>query len=281
MYPKSVLSLILCASFVFSTQSYAQEQGDREDLRAISYNIRYDNPEDGIHNWHLRKDRMQQFLTSENPDVFGIQEGMIQQVQYLDSALVDYSYVGVGRNDGMTEGEYTAIFYDTTKMSLVASGTFWLSQTPEKPSKGWDAALPRICTYARFLRNGKSLLVLNTHFDHRGEKARIESAKLIVEKIAELNDAGHPIILMGDFNLTPESHGIQWIATQLEDYGDQLNPDPQGTWCSFEAGGVLDRRIDYIFTKNLSVSSYRHLVPQRLGGHHLSDHLPVLAEVSF
>ncbi|MEM8889234.1 MAG: endonuclease/exonuclease/phosphatase family protein, partial [Bacteroidota bacterium] len=140
----------------------------------MTYNLRYDNPNDGENRWDLRKEFLRDQLKFFEPDVMGIQEGLKHQLDYLDGELSAYSYIGVGRDDGKEKGEYTAIFYKADKLSLIRQSTFWLSESPDEISVGWDAALERICTYALFEEKagGAKFYVFNTHFDHRGEKAR-------------------------------------------------------------------------------------------------------------
>ena len=153
------------------------------------------------------------------PDILGIQEGLHTQVSYLDDHLKAYDYVGVGRDDGKTRGEYAAIFYRPDRLKLLGDDTFWLSETPQRISVGWDASMERICTYAFFMdkQTGISFLVFNTHFDHIGKIARQKSAQLILKKINELNKDGWPVIVMGDFNLNDQSQPIQLLSSQLSD----------------------------------------------------------------
>ncbi|MEO0334695.1 MAG: endonuclease/exonuclease/phosphatase family protein, partial [Bacteroidota bacterium] len=179
-------------------------------LKVISFNIRYDNPGDGEHRWDNRKERVVNLLKFYQADVFGLQEALHHQVTYVEEYFPNYRRVGVGRDDGNTKGEYSPIFYDTTRLQNIAQGTFWLSTTPDKPSKEWDAALPRIATWV-ILQNkstGDKVLVCNTHFDHRGDIARLESAKLLQKKLPTLADDAS-VILMGDFNSDPDSAPYQ------------------------------------------------------------------------
>ena len=149
----------------------------------MTYNIRYATERDGVNAWSNRKAFLSDQIKFYSPDVFGIQEGLLRQVSYLDSALTQYQYIGVGRDDGKEKGEFSAIFYDTEKLKVIENSTFWLSETPEKISIGWDAAMERICTYALFenLVSGQKFYVFNTHFDHIGKVAREKSADLILK----------------------------------------------------------------------------------------------------
>ena len=210
---------------------------------------------------------------------FGVQEATLTQMKDLEAGLSDYDYVGVGRDDGGTKGEFSAIFYMSGEMKVLQEDTFWLSETPEKVSVGWDAALPRICTYAKFelTSSKKQFWHFNTHFDHRGEIARAESAKLIVSKIADLVSSGDALVLSGDFNAEPYEKPILVLNHSFEDPADRVKlQGPVGTFSGFQLDDPLDRRIDYIFTKNMEVKTYRHLDTKRANGRWISDHLPVL-----
>ncbi len=183
---------------------------EQEQYSAMTYNIRYATERDSINSWENRNDWVVDQLIQTKPDVFGIQEGLHHQVEYLDSALTDYKYVGVGRDDGNTGGEYTAIFYKTSKLDVVNSDTFWLSETPDTVSVGWDASMERISTWARFrdVKSNKEFWVFNAHLDHIGAKSRKNSLKLIRQYVEENNEDRLPIILMGDFNAEPKSEPL-------------------------------------------------------------------------
>lgn len=250
----------------------------------ITYNIRYDNPADGLNNWSYRKQDVIKLIEQSNPIAFGIQEGLAQQVAFIDSNLINYKYTGVGRDDGNTKGEYAAIFFDTTRIKLIAGNTFWLSETPDTVSTGWDAALPRICTYGLFqtIDSGKQFYVFNTHFDHVGLTARNNSAKLILQKINLINTNNLPLILLGDFNCEPTSEPIQTIAKQLYDaqiIAQQPFTDIPGTFNGFDIQSIPEKRIDYIFVIGFEVIAIKHLLNKTEKGLWVSDHLPVEANV--
>ncbi|HEA22795.1 MAG TPA: endonuclease/exonuclease/phosphatase family protein [Pricia antarctica] len=251
----------------------------------MTYNIKYDNLSDTVNNWNDRRDRLIALVKHYNPSFIGMQEALQRQVKFIDSSLTDYAYIGVGREDGKNKGEYSEIHYDSTQYKVLEQNTFWLSETPEKVSIGWDAALERICTYGLFENrdNGKKLWVFNTHFDHIGEKAREKSAHLIVTKIKEINTDNLPVILTGDFNLSPDEKPIQLIKNYMAD-GKEITESPfygpSGTFNGFDADMILNRRIDYIFVKNLWVSSYIHIDDRLENLKYISDHLPVLMSAS-
>ena len=193
---------------------------------------------------------------------------------------------GVGRDDGKNQGEYSAIFYDKNKLEVVKSGTFWLSETPEKPSKGWDAAYNRVCTYALFKikKSGKKFMAMNVHFDHIGDLARVNSSKLILEKIKELNPQNLPLTLTGDFNLTDDTEPIRIVSKSLDNvYYNSKKPHygPIGTFTAFDVNTVPKDRIDYIFVKGFEVQSNRTINDRRENLLYPSDHFPILAEISF
>ena len=252
-----------------------------ESHSVISYNIRYDNAWDVENSWTKRKNKVSELLIQYGPSIIGIQEGLYNQVEYLDSCLIDYSYIGVGRDDGKFQGEFCAIYFDTTRYSILFHSTFWLSETPEIISVGWDAALGRICTYGLLedRNTSQQFWVFNTHFDHMGSKAREESSLLILEMIKKINSQSFPIILMGDFNSLPDSAPIQKIKTDLKDALeislDELK-GPIGTYNGFNVDIPMVKRIDYIFTTNFKVHSYIHINKRLDNNRHISDHLPVM-----
>lgn len=272
-----LLLLVMTFSSVGQTASY----------KMMTYNIRYDNPGDGENTWSKRKEFMSDQIAYNHPDVFGIQEGLHQQVQYLDSVFVDYGYIGVGRDDGKTKGEYSAIFYNKEKLQLLKEGTFWLSETPNEISVGWDAAMERICTFGLFENkfSKEKFWVFNTHFDHIGDLARVRSAALILEKVAELNSHNLPVIVMGDFNLTPESEPIKLLSKALNDskHVSVAKPfGPSGTFNAFEFNKPVLNRIDYIFTSKDQIEVLKYAVlSDSKDCKYPSDHLPVLVELEF
>lgn len=248
--------------------------------KVCTFNIKFENPKEGVHQWDNRKDQILNFIKIEDLDIIGMQEVVHSQIKYLEEGLEEYSRIGVARDDGKSKGEYSPIFYKKNRYSIVDSATFWLSPKPDIPAKGWDAALPRVCTWAKFadLDTNDSLLVLNTHFDHVGEKARANSVDLILSKIDELNFSGK-VILMGDFNLEPETEPIQKIInSELKDaYETGLNLGPVGTYNAFKIGENYDRRIDYVFYLGFEVKSYKNY-SLRIQDTFLSDHFPVVVE---
>jgi len=264
--------------FTISSNIYSQPHS------IISYNIRYDNNWDIENSWKIRRNKISQILVQYSPSIIGIQEGLLNQVQYIDSSLIDYDYVGVGRDDGKKKGEFCAIYFDTTRYVLLKNSTFWLSETPDTISVGWDAALERICTYGLFKDRitKEELLVFNTHFDHIGVVAREKSSELILKRINKINHQSLPVILMGDFNSIPNSSPVKEIKTELSD-ALQISLEklqgPRGTFNGFNEDLPIEKRIDYIFTNNLKVLSYTHINDRLNNNRHISDHLPVMIKI--
>ena len=258
-----------------------------QDLKVITYNIRYDNPNDGENKWDLRKDFLSKQIQFYAPDVFGIQEGNLHQLQYLDSTLVDYEYIGIGRDNSPNQGEFSAVFYNHKKFRLIKEATFWLSETPEKVSKGWDAMFERICTYGLFedIKTKQRFYLFNTHFDHVGVVARTNSAKLIIEKITTINKEKLPFIVTGDFNSEKDSEAYKYLSNQLNDaqiISKTSSFGPPGTFNNFEFHKPVNLLIDFIFTSKNNIEVLKHaILSDSKDCKYPSDHLPVYAEIIF
>lgn len=258
-----------------------------QELDVLTYNIRYDNPDDGLNSWENRKAFLISQLNFYEPDIFGTQEVLVHQLTAISDGMPGYAHIGKGRDDGAEAGEYSAIFYNTRIVDMLQEGMFWLSETPETPSKGWDAAIKRVCTYGLFKIKGenRSFWVFNTHFDHIGEVARKESVSLILRKIREINKQGLPVILMGDLNLEPDHTAIQSLAAEMDDtrvLAGKKAFGPEGTYNGFQFQEPLTRRIDYIFTSvgDFELLKYAVLSDSR-DVRYPSDHLPVIARLEF
>lgn len=253
----------------------------------MSYNIRFDNPDDGDNAWDHRKDFLISQIAYHRPDLLGIQEGLLHQVEAMDEGLPDYAYIGRGRDEGTNQGEYSAVFYRTDRLELLSEGTFWLSETPGVPSRGWDAALNRICTYGVFREkaSGRRVLFFNTHFDHIGAKARSESVHLLLKQARKLNPENIPVILSGDLNLEPDTLPIRELSLQMEDTrmaaGDRAH-GPAGTWNGFDRSLDVTRRIDYIFVSPGRFEVLRQLtLSETTGTGYPSDHFAVMATLAW
>ncbi len=266
---------------LFYVNSFSQE------LALMTYNIRLDVASDGENAWTNRKEALVSQLKFYEPAIFGIQEGLPNQVTFINNELINYNFIGEGR-DGGEMGEYSALFFNNSIVEVIQSGTFWLSETPNNVSKGWDAAFPRVCTYGLFKEKatGIHFFVFNTHLDHIGKIAREKSLALILEKMETLNVDKLPIILMGDFNLEPNSEAISFLKNVMNDtYEMAIEPPygPSGTFNAFNFESYTTTRIDYIFVSNsqeIEVQKYAVLN----NSYHLkypSDHFPVFVKLKF
>lgn len=253
-----------------------------QQLIVGTFNIRYDNPRDSGNLWKDRAPVVASLIRFHEFDIVGTQEGLKHQLDDMKNALSEYSYYGKGRDDGQSKGEHSAIFYKKDKYSVIDSGDFWLSQTPEKPGPGWDARLNRICSWIklRTKQGGKTFYVFNVHYDHQGVQARIESSKLMIDKIKQI--AGkQPVIFTGDFN---GNHQSEWYLNIKNSgvFRDVLGlvAHPyvnNGSFNSFSANNPSKDIIDHIFiSSHFSVRKYG-ILTDTYHGKFPSDHFPVLA----
>ena len=277
-------SFIFIVAFLLFIFLKPTTSGGNDIHSVITYNIKYDDNSNGENSWNVRKAALLELITTFSPDIIGIQEGLIHQVEFLDSEMNDYRYVGVGRDDGNRKGEYCAIFFNVKKYKLLKNSTFWLSERPNEVSIGWDAALERICTYALLetINGGNKIWVFNTHFDHVGNIAREESARLILEKIKMLNIQEEPVLVMGDFNALEKSKVIDILRQSLNDTmrdADIEHKGPIGTFNNFLNNQEIIKRIDCIFSKGFQTISHQHIDKRLDNGNHISDHLPVFVKV--
>ncbi|WP_034920494.1 endonuclease/exonuclease/phosphatase family protein [Gillisia sp. CAL575] len=269
--------LILIFSILFVSCSAQQHS-------IMTYNIRLDVKSDGENAWPNRKDFLLNQVKFYEPDILGTQEGLPHQIKFLNENLDHYKFIGEGR-DGGNKGEYTAIFYNSEKLKIIDQGTFWLSETPEKISKGWNSAYIRICTYGLFqnTKTKEKFWVFNTHLDNKGQEARLQSVDLIAQKIMELNVKKYPFIVTGDFNVEPNDEVIKKFEQFTQDskmMSTKVVFGPNGTFNGFQFSEPVERRIDYImFGKGfgLSVEKYGVLSDSK-DLKYPSDHLPVYVE---
>ena len=274
------LRLIFLLSLVVLMLCYGCGNSQKDVvIKYISYNIRYGTANDGDNAWDIRKSATKEMIDREQPDVFGLQEALICQLDYIDSNFSGYNHVGVGRDDGKEEGEFMAVYYRNDKFQLLDSGNFWLSETPDECSMGWDAACRRIVTWAKFkvVDADKEFYVLNTHLDHVGKVAREQSILLITNKIAEIvKDDKIPVFLSGDFNSNVSSPIFDPLKAEMKDSRAIL---PESEWIptynNYGNGG--ESMIDYIFYKNAEVLDFKTLNGD-YGKPYISDHYPVMAK---
>ena len=257
-------------------------------LRVMTYNIRLDLESDGPNRWSERREQFIGQVRLMHPGILGLQEVVPGQKADLERSMPGYVFLGVARDDGKSKGEFSNLAIDRALFEVQSSGTFWLSPTPDVPSKGWDAAYPRIATWAHLVRrnDGKRFLALNTHLDHVGKQARLESARQIVRWIAANRTPGESVIVTGDLNaepgtpplneLTSSDPGLRdaWTASKTPPVG------PEGTFNNWVLVPTEKRRIDYmLFDPSIEVDRYAVLAWHGEGGRLASDHYPVLADV--
>jgi endonuclease/exonuclease/phosphatase family metal-dependent hydrolase len=259
----------------------------QSNLNVMTFNIRLNTTADSLNAWPYRKDKVASQILFHQSHVVGVQEALHDQMVDLKSLLPSYKYAGVGRDDGRQKGEYSAIFYDTVRLQLLKTETFWLSEQPNVPgSKSWDAAITRIVTWAQFndRKTKKKFYVFNTHFDHIGQEARKQSAILMLQKIKGIAGSS-PVILTGDFNAQPSAAPIKIITdttasfymTDTKSISQQPHYGPLGTFNAFGPKEVDNEPIDYIFIRNGLAVLQHATLSQTWQGRFSSDHFPVLA----
>lgn len=281
-----LLSLLFAVNRVYT-------QADQGHCRIMTFNIRYDNPDDGPFTWENRREMVISMIRFHRPDIIGIQEALKNQVDDLAQPFEDYNWFGAGREDGMQKGEFSAIFYNKRRFAFEKGNTFWLSKNPEKPgSLSWNAACTRIVTWIKIRdrRFGQDIYVFNTHFDHVSERARIEGARMLLQKIHEL--AGkHLVFLIGDFNCPSDSDPYAILTdaknplslTDTRTVSFFKHHGPSYTFVGFPAKENPGRTIDFIFVKNKDhIKILQHgTLADHWDGFYPSDHLPVFVELQF
>lgn len=253
---------------------------DEVRLSVISYNIRTSAADDGDNSWEHRRQATVDMLIDKHPDIFGVQEAQGFQIGYITDNLPEYKSIGVGRDDGEDAGEHMSIFYDSETVKLLDWGTFWLSETPELPSKGWDAAYPRTATWALMEKDGHRFYYVNTHLDHVGKEAQKNGLALIMDRIAGMNPEGWPMVLTGDFNVTPDDPVLDGLKARMSGARDTAaDTDSLG---SFNGWGADDRILDYIWYSGFTSCDRFETVRKQYGGvPYISDHYPVSALLTF
>ena len=279
-----VISLLTMLSSCGVSNKAQTEKTQPASLKVMSYNIRYDNPNDGENLWDIRKPATKELIYDIRPHVFGVQEALVNQIRYIEENCPEYASVGVGRDDGKEAGEFMSIFYDKGRVKLHDWGSIWLSETPEKPGLGWDAWCPRTATWAlvEIISTGKKFFYVNTHLDHGGRNARKNSLDLIIALIKEKTAESAPVILTGDFNVTPDnSFTLENLSAYMSNAAETaVVTDSVPTSNAF--GKRDGKYIDYIWWKNFkSCNEYHVITKEYLGIKYISDHWPIVAEFLF
>ena len=258
------------------------------EISVISYNIRLGSANDGTNSWAFRYPATAMMLQDQHPDIFGVQEALPEQVNYILSCFdgrrgnISYKSVGVGRDDGKKKGEHMSIFYDSRKIKLLKWGTYWLSETPEKPSRGWDAACYRTATWAlmKDKESGKLFYYVNTHLDHKGKEARVKGLALIVERIASMNPENYPMILTGDFNVGPDNPCLKSLEGKMLSARESAASSDSKP--SFNGWGKKYTVLDYIYYSGFSeCSEFLTVDKPYMDRKFISDHYPIKAVLKF
>ena len=279
------LTLIVSAVLmVLPFTSSAQKQSRDYDLKVMSYNIRMGTAKDGTNSWEYRYPATAMMIQDQKPDVFGVQEAFEFQIRFIEDNFADYDSVGVGRDNGKSEGEFMSIFWNKKTVKMVKWGTFWLSETPEKPSKGWDAACKRTATWAlmKDKNTGKMFYFVNTHLDHRGSEARRQGLNLIVSRIDEINQKGYPMVLTGDFNMKPDDAALTGLEQRMQSARKIAPKTDNHATLNLWGKGKADMVIDYIYVSGFSACTEYHTITEKYGAwKYVSDHYPVYAKLIF
>ncbi|MBQ2371922.1 MAG: endonuclease/exonuclease/phosphatase family protein [Bacteroidales bacterium] len=275
-----IAAVLLALPFTVS----AQKQTRDYDLKVMSYNIRMGVAKDGTNSWEYRYPATALMLQDQMPDVFGVQEAFEFQIRFIEDNFADYESVGVGRDNGKSEGEFMSIFWNKKTVKMVKWGTFWLSETPEKPSLGWDAACKRTATWAlmKDKNTGKMFYFVNTHLDHKGKEAQRKGLDLIVSRIDEINPKGYPMVLTGDFNIKPDNVALVGLEEKMQS-ARKIAPKTDNN-PTFNGWGKAksDMVIDYVYVSGFSACPEYHTVNEKYGQwKFISDHYPVYAKLIF
>lgn len=268
-------SIIATSLTVILLTAHTDNWEDSE-IKVMSYNIRQGSVDDGKNSWYLRCPATSLMIVDQRPDVFGIQEALDFQVAFIEDTCQDYESVGVGREDGKKNGEFMSIFYNKKTMKPLEWGTFWLSETPDTPSKGWDAAYNRTATWAlmKEKKTGKKFYFVNTHLDHIGVLAQKNGLALIVERIASINKKSLPIVLTGDFNITPDSPVLKDLNTKMLSAQDTAKETDERD--TFNGWGKKSLKIDYIYYSGFSKCLQFEVVSKTYADiPFISDHFPI------
>ena len=279
--PPIAIQLIIC---LFTLCFISCNPPQRDNIEVMTFNIRYENPDDGMFAWDSRREMVFWLIEKYDPDILGVQEALESQMNEMDTALCAYRWSGVGREDGECRGEYVPVFYKKDRFMLADEGQFWLSERPRDPgSMGWDAACTRMVSWIKLLEidSGYEYYVFNTHFDHIGEEARLKSARLLsdsVRRIASLK----PVIIMGDLNCGPESDPLNILSELFSDSRllAKKKDSTATTFIGFPADLTRSDIIDHIFiSPHFGVDEYE-IISDNAGGFFPSDHLPVRASLT-
>jgi endonuclease/exonuclease/phosphatase family metal-dependent hydrolase len=279
------IAIVACAFMMCLAQTMdAKQDNQPKELKVMSYNVRTGTANDGTNSWQFRCPATIEMLNEQKPDVFGIQEALESQLLFITENIKDYKQVGVGRDNGKKKGEFMSIFWNTKTVSMIKWGTFWLSETPDVPSKGWDAACKRTATWAlmKDKKTGKKYYFVNTHLDHKGTQAQKNGLALIVSKIKEMNPKGYPMVLTGDFNIKPDDPALVDLdKIMVSARNVALTTDHLQTFNGW-GKAKSDLVIDYIYISGFSrCIEYQTVTKKYADRKYISDHYPIYATLIF
>ena len=282
---KRLLIILLAVAMLPQTIEAKRKTSDKEyDLKVMSYNIRLGIGKDGTNSWEFRYPATALMIEDQQPDVFGVQEAHDFQILFIKENFRHYDCVGVGREDGKSKGEHMSIFWNKKNISLIKSGTFWLSETPDKPSKGWDAHCKRTATWAlmKDKRTGKKFYFVNTHLDHRGKLAQKNGLALIVSRIDEINPQGYPMVLTGDFNVKPNNPVLADLDKIMQSSRKVAKKTDNHQTFNGWGKAKSDVVIDYIYFSGFSnCVEYQTIIKPYAERKFISDHYPIFTTLKF
>ena len=267
-----------------ASMAFAGGDSTPKELKVMSYNIRLGVGKDGTNSWQFRAPATAEMLKAQKPDVFGIQEAYDFQVKFIEEFCPEYKSAGVGREDGKKKGEHMSIFWNKNTVKMIKWGNFWLSETPDVPSMGWDARCKRTATWAlmKDKKTGKKFYFVNTHLDHRGAEAQKNGLALIVDRIASINPEGYPMVLTGDFNIKPSNPALVDLdkkmssAREIAEKTDHLNTF--NGWSNKKTDSI----IDFIYVSGFSACpEYQTVTTKYADKPFVSDHYPIFARLVF
>lgn len=280
---KRILLIALAAVILLPFDGQAKKNKSAE-LKVMSYNIRMGIAKDGTNSWEFRCPATIEMLKDQQPDIFGVQEAFEYQIKFIEEYCRNYKSVGVGRDDGKKKGEYMSIFWNKKRVKLIKWGTFWLSETPDKPSKGWDAHCMRTATWAlmKDKKTGRKFYYVNTHLDHKGKEAQKNGLKLIVDRIESINPQGYPMVLTGDFNIKPDNKALTDLDARMQSARKVAAvTDSHNTFNGWSVKPT-DMVIDYIYISGFSACpEYQTVTKKYADRTFVSDHYPIFARVVF
>ena len=274
---KKLLLCVMCLAMVAGLSSCSK---GKNEIKVMSFNVLVSHNDDS-NNWGQRKVASLNMLNEEKPTVFGLQEALLHQVNYLAENLPQYGWVGVGREDGINSGEFMAIFYLKDEVELLDSGTFWLSETPDEPSMGWDAACKRTCTWTKLKmkKTGVEFAYLNTHLDHVGKQAQRNGLALMVERCAQIVPKGMTAFVTADFNASTDDAIFEPLKADMLDARETApETDRRGTYNGFD--NLQNVVIDHIFYRGAEAHTFR-VLDKYYGAPYISDHYPVVMTATF